>query len=78
MSDTEESIRPWSARKPQNYVLSAILVIIGFALVWQGFALIDDGVGGVIPYFIIILGPALAVYYTWYFTIRDFGEGVAE
>lgn len=74
MNAGQESLRPWSARRPQNFVLSGILIVIGIALAWQGFALIGEGTGGVIPYFIIILGPALAIYYTWYFTIRDFDE----
>ena len=74
MGGDQVPARPWSARRPQSFVLSAILIVIGVALAWQGFVLIGEGTGGVIPYFIIILGPALAVYYTWYFTIRDFGE----
>lgn len=77
MSEEQGSLRPWSARRPQNFILSGILIVIGIALAWQGFALIGEGVGGVIPYFIIILGPVLAVYYTWYFTIRDFDEDPA-
>ncbi len=74
MNDGQESLRPWSARRPQNLVLSAVLIVIGIALAWQGFVLIGEGAGGVVPYFIIILGPALAIYYTWYFTVRDFDE----
>lgn len=66
------SARPWSARRPQSFVLSGILIAIGLALAWQGISYIRSGVGGVIPYFILILGPALGIYYTWYFTIRDF------
>ena len=47
MGGDQVPARPWSARRSQNFVLSAILIVIGIAL---------------------------AVYYTWYFTIRDFGE----
>ena len=72
MTDEQQSMRPWSARRPQNLVLSGLLIVLGLALAWQGLAYIRDGVGGVIPYFILILGPALAIYYTWYFVIRDF------
>ena len=72
MTDEQQSMRPWSARQPQNLVLSGLLIVLGLALAWQGLAYIRDGVGGVIPYFILILGPALAIYYTWYFVIRDF------
>lgn len=63
--------RPWSTRRPQNLILSAVLIVLGIALAIQGVVYVSQGVGGVIPYFIILLGPALAVYYTWYFTIRD-------
>jgi hypothetical protein len=73
MTDEQQvSARPWSARRPQNFILSGILIVLGIALAWQGLAYVRDGVGGVIPYFIMILGPALAGYYTWYFVIRDF------
>lgn len=72
MSDDAAAARPWSARKPQNYVLSAILIVLGIALAWQGFTLAGEGRGGAVPYFLIILGPGLAIFYTWYFTIRDF------
>ncbi len=75
-SETEQAgdrtfTRPWSTRRPQNFILSAALIVLGIALAVQGFVYIGQGVGGVIPYFIIFLGPALAIYYTWYFTIRD-------
>ncbi len=64
-------MRPWSTRRPQNFILSAVLIVLGIALAVQGVAYVSQGVGGAIPYFIILLGPALAIYYTWYFTIRD-------
>ncbi len=70
--EQQASARPWSARRPQNLVLSGILIVLGLALAWQGLAYIREGVGGVVPYFILLLGPALAIYYTWYFVIRDF------
>lgn len=75
MSDEQiRDERPWSARKPQNYILSALLIVLAIALVRQGFTYIGDGVGGLVPYLIIVGGPVLAVYYTWYFTIRKFGD----
>lgn len=64
--------RPWSARRPQNYLLSAVLIALAVALVIQGLAFIGDGVGGVVPYLMILGGPALAAFYTWYFTMRTF------
>ena len=63
--------RPWSTQRPQNLILSAVLIVLGVALAIQGIVYVGQGVGGAIPYFLILLGPALAVYYTWYFTIRD-------
>jgi hypothetical protein len=63
--------RPWSTRRPQNFILSAALIVLGIALAIQGFVYVGQGVGGAIPYLLILLGPALAIYYTWYFTIRD-------
>lgn len=70
-ADAATPARPWSTRRPQNFVLSAVLIVLGIALAIQGVVYVSQGVGGAIPYFIILLGPALAIYYTWYFTIRD-------
>ena len=64
--------RPWAARKPQSYVMSGVLIALAIALVWQGFAYINAGTGGLVPYFIILGGPVLAIYYTWYFSFRHF------
>lgn len=70
-SGTTVTTRPWSTRRPQNLILSAVLIVLGIALAIQGFVYAGQGVGGAIPYFLILLGPGLAIYYTWYFTIRD-------
>ncbi len=64
--------RPWSARRPQSWVLSVVFIAVAVALVWQAFAYIGQGVGGAVPYFLIIGGPLLAGYYIWYFNFRDF------
>ena len=64
--------RPWSARKPQNYFLSAAFIVLAIALVRQGSIFIGEGVGGLVPYLIILGGPAMAGFYVWYFTIRKF------
>lgn len=64
--------RPWSTRKPQNYVLSVGMIIVAIALVRQGLDYIGQGIGGFVPYAMIVGGPTLAAYYTWYFTIRKF------
>lgn len=70
----EGDVRPWSARRPQSIVLSAGLWILAILLVQQGLTGIDGGRGGIVPYFIIVGGPVLAAYYTWYFNFRRFGS----
>lgn len=79
MSEVDEDItgRPWSARRPQSLVLSLVFVALAVALVWQAFAFIGQGVGGAIPYILIIGGPGIAAFYIWYFNFRDF-EAEAE
>lgn len=76
-TDTYNAGRPWSARRPQNLVLSLLFVILAVALVLQAFAYIEQGIGGVIPYVLVLAGPAVAVFYIWYFNFRDF-EAEAE
>ncbi len=46
------------------------MIALAVALVLQGFAYISDGIGGPIPYLIVLGGPALAAYYTWFFVFR--------
>ena len=70
--------RPWAARKPQSYFMSGILIALAIALVWQGFSYINAGTGGLVPYFIILGGPVLAIYYTWYFSFRRFDSDGRE
>ena len=69
--------RPWSARRPQNVVLSALLIVIAILLVRQGLAYIAAGQGGFVPFLIILGGPVLAVYYTWYFCFYRFDDATA-
>lgn len=64
--------RPWSARRPQSLVLSLVLIAVAIGLVIQGVAYVGAGVGGLVPYLIILGGPALAAYYTWYFNFYRF------
>ncbi len=64
--------RPWSARRPQSLALSLVFIVVAIALVWQAFSYISQGMGGAIPYLLIIGGPLLAGYYIWYFNFRNF------
>jgi len=64
--------RPWSARRPQSIVLTIVIIGLAVALVVQALHYVSDGVGGLVPYLIILGGPTLAVYYTWYFNFYRF------
>ena len=49
-----------------------VLIAVAIGLVIQGVAYVGAGVGGLVPYLIILGGPALAAYYTWYFNFYRF------
>lgn len=66
--------RPWSARRPQSLVISVLLIVVAVLLVRQGLSSIAQGNGGLVPYLIILGGPALACYYIWYFNFRRFED----
>ncbi len=70
--DTYNAGRPWSARRPQNLLLSLGFIVLAVALVMQAFAYIGQGIGGVIPYVLVLAGPAVAIFYIWYFNFRNF------
>ena len=70
--DTYNAGRPWSARRPQSLVLSVMFIALAVALVWQAFSYIGQGIGGAVPYFLVVGGPAIAIYYIWYFNFRNF------
>ena len=65
---------PWSARAPQRYVFAALAVIIGIAVVVTALAYIRAGIGGVVPFLMITVGPILAVVYVYYFGFRKFDQ----
>lgn len=52
--------------------MNGILIALAIALVWQGFTYINADTGGTLPYLIILGGPVLAIYYTWYLSFRIF------
>lgn len=57
-------------RSAGKLALSVAFIAIAVGLVYQGVIYIGDGVGGLVPYLMIVLGPALAVYYIWYLLFR--------
>jgi hypothetical protein len=57
----------WQAR---NFLLSGVFIGLAVALVWQGVIYIGEGIGGLVPYLMIVLGPSLAVFYIWYLLFR--------
>jgi hypothetical protein len=70
--DTYNAGRPWSARRPQSLLLSLVFIALAVALVMQAFSYIGQGIGGVIPYVLVLAGPAVAIFYIWYFNFRNF------
>jgi hypothetical protein len=68
---TGGSTKPARAnRSAGKLALSAAFIAIAIGLVFQGITYIGDGVGGLVPFFMIVLGPALAVFYIWYLLFR--------
>ena len=65
---------PWSARAPQRYVFAVIAAVLGVAVVLTALAYIRAGVGGIVPFLMITVGPVLAVVYVYYFGFRKFDQ----
>jgi CHASE2 domain-containing sensor protein len=65
---------PWSARAPQRYVFAVVAAALGIAVVITALAYIRAGVGGVVPFLMITVGPVLAVVYVYYFGFRKFDQ----
>lgn len=63
---------PWSARAPQRYVFAVIAAVLGVVVVVTALAYIRAGVGGVVPFLMITVGPVLTVVYVYYFGFRKF------
>jgi hypothetical protein len=57
-------------RSAGKIALSLAFIAMAVGLVFQGVVYIGDGIGGLVPYLMILIGPALAVYYIWYLLIR--------
>ena len=71
MSETGESIIPKKSYRekwtPRNFLLSAFVLVVTVAFVFQGISYITDGVGALVPYLMLIGGPVLGIFYIWYF-----------
>jgi|GEM_PF-351938 hypothetical protein len=61
--------------KVGNFVLAGLFVAVAVALVYQGIIYINDGIGAMVPYLMIVLGPSLAVFYVWFLLFRRPDEG---
>lgn len=75
---TASNTRPWSARRPQNLVLSALSVVLVIALVATAVRYIGEGMGGFVPYLMLVVGPILCVYYLWYWNVYAFDDAAQE
>ena len=59
--------KSWLHRRPQNLFIGVFFAFLGTALVIQALRYIADGVGGLVPFLMLLGGPALSIYYIWYF-----------
>ena len=70
-SPTDGSRNPRRANRSAGKIaLSLAFIAVAIGLVYQGVIYIGDGIGGLVPYLMIVLGPALAIYYIWYLLFR--------
>ena len=68
--------RPWSARRPQNIILSIAMIALVIGLEITAVHYIQQGVGAIVPYFLILVSPILGGYYVWYWNFYTFGTSV--
>jgi len=57
----------WAHRRPQNLIIGIAFIALAVALVFQAVRYIADGTGGLVPFLMLLCGPALCIYYIWYF-----------
>jgi hypothetical protein len=60
----------WSRRAPQRFFFAALAVVFTIAIAVTAVGFIQDAVGGVVPYFMLLVGSALGGFYFWNFVIR--------
>lgn len=63
--------QPWSLRRPQRYIFSALIVIAMLGVMSAGVGFVSAGEGGIVPILMLVAAPALAVFYIWYFNFSD-------
>jgi hypothetical protein len=63
--------RPWAHRRPQNLIVGFAFILLAIALVIQAVRYISDGTGGLVPFLMLLGGPALSIYYIWYFNFYE-------
>jgi len=66
-------VRPWSARRPQSIILSIAMVALVVALEITAVRYIQQGVGAIVPFFLLLVSPVLGGYYIWYWNFYKFG-----
>ena len=66
-------VRPWSARRPQSIILSIAMVALVVALEITAVGYIQQGVGAIVPFFLLLVSPVLGGYYIWYWNFYKFG-----
>ena len=66
-------VRPWSARRPQSIILSIAMVALVVALEITAIRYIQQGVGAIVPFFLLLVSPVLGGYYIWYWNFYKFG-----
>lgn len=68
LQGSRNSNRPtWTVGK---VVLCIIFAALAVALVYQGIQFISEGVGALVPYLMIVVGPSIAIYYIWFLLFR--------
>lgn len=60
----------WSRRSPQRFFFALLAVLVTIAIVATALGFIREGAGGIVPYFMLLVGPVLGGFYVWNFTIR--------
>ncbi len=72
---SEQRPQPWSIRRPQRYLFTLGIVILMIAVMAAGFGFISGGEGGAVPFLMILVAPALGIFYIWYFNFSELAKG---